>query len=425
MVDRSNAPAFKEVRRVNLKQAISGNLINGIPLHVIDAGIQPVIKLEAVLYSGKWFEPQDAVSFFTTKMLTEGTINKSSLQISEFFDRYGAFVELGSGFDYNTVALYVLTKHFTETIKVFREILSESTFPEDEFQILKNNTLNELKVKNEKIHNIATKRFRETIFGSDFPYGKEITEEHIVHLEPAGKLKDYFSGQFFNSMELVASGQIFDDQIELINEIFGDFELKTLPGPDHTLQTRSPLKEVVVKEKSSQSSIRIGKRLFTKNHPEYLKMLVVNEILGGYFGSRLMKNIREEKGYTYGVYSRLMSFKKEGYFSISLEVKKEDTQHAIDEIYREIQILQQSPVPQDEMETVRNEMVGGFLTEINSPFSLADKFKSVHFQGLDYQYYQDFINVVNSITPEEILELAAKHLDVSDMSEVVVGTKGK
>jgi zinc protease len=421
MVDRSIAPAFKKVRKVDLQKAISGNLVNGIPLHIIDAGSQPVIKLEMVLYSGKWFEPEDGISYFTTKMLTEGTANKTSLQVSEFFDRYGAYVELNSGFDYNTVALYVMIKHFPETIKVFREILTEASFPEEEFQILKNNTLNDLRVKNEKINILATKKFRETIFGNEYPYGKEISEENVVQLGPVDKLKEYYKNHFFNKVEIVASGNIFDDQIELINDQFGSFESKTFTDALHPLPMYKPSKEVLVREKSSQSSIRIGKRLFNKNHPDYLKMLVVNEVLGGYFGSRLMKNIREEKGYTYGVYSRVMSFKKEGYFSVSLDVKKEDTRNAIDEIYKEIKTLQQEPVPEEEMETVRNEMIGGFLSEINSPFALADKFKAVHFQGLDYQFYQNFIDVINTITPEEVMEAAVRYLDVSDMSEVVVG----
>jgi zinc protease len=421
MIDRSRAPVFKEVRNVDIKQAISGNLINNIPLHLIDAGSQPVIKFDVVLYSGKWFEPHDAVSFFTTKMLVEGTKTRTSLQISEYFDKYGAFVELGSGFDYNTISLYVMNEYFPETIKVFREILSESIFPEEEFQILKSNSLNDLRIKSEKINNIASKKFREIIFGGNYPYGREISEDHIHKFGSSEKLRNYYSNQFFNGMELVASGQIFDDQIELINEIFGDFEYKSVPEPIHSLQNPGLSKEVIVKEKSSQSSIRIGKRLFNKNHPDYIKMLVVNEILGGYFGSRLMKNIREDKGYTYGVFSRLVSFKKEGYFSISLEVKKEDTKHAIEEIYKEIKTLQQNLVPNDEIEMVRNEMIGGFLTEINSPFALADKFKNVHFQGLDYSFYQNYIHVVNSIKPEEIMELAARHLDVGSFSEVIVG----
>jgi zinc protease len=421
MVDRSIAPPFKKVRKVELQEAISGTLINGIPMHIIDAGSQPVIKLDIVIYSGKWFEPEDGISYFTTKMLTEGTANKTSLQISEFFDHYGALVELNSGFDYNTVALYVMIKHFPETIKVFGEILTEASFPEEEYQILKNNTLNDLKVKNEKTNILATKKFREIIFGSRFPYGKEISEEHVERLEPVDKLREYFKSIFFNKIEIVASGNIFDDQIELINDQFGSFESKTFADVHHPVPTYKPAKVVIVREKSSQSSIRIGKRLFNKNHPDYLKMLMVNEILGGYFGSRLMKNIREEKGFTYGVYSRVISFKKEGYFSISLDVKKEDTRNAMDEIYKEIKTLQQTPVPEEEMETVRNEMIGGFLSEINSPFALADKFKAVHFQGLNYQFYQDFIDVVNTITPEDVMETAVKYLNISEMSEVVVG----
>ncbi len=422
-VDRTVAPEFKKVRNVNLQQALSGKLVNGIPLHVIDAGSQPIIKLELVFHSGKWFEPSEGVSYFTTKMLSEGTLGKSSLQLSRFFDQYGAFLELSPGFDYNTVAVYVLLKHFPAVTPVLKEVLTTSTFPFNEFQVLKNNTLSDLKVKKEKISVLATRKFRELIFGGNYPYGRELSEDHVNKLESPEILKGYFDNCFSNKMEIIAAGQVSDDEIDLIHTHFSDYPAVQVPKVIHNVPLYEPKKETIVKENSSQSSVRIGKRLFTKGHPDFIKMLVVNEILGGYFGSRLMKNIREEKGYTYGIYSRVMSFKEEGYFGVSMEVIREHTCQAIDEVHKEIIKLQQNPVPEDELETVKNEMIGGFLSEVNSPFALADKFKAVHFQDLDYAFYQNFVDTINHITPEEIMTTAQQYLKVDEMTEVIVGGK--
>lgn len=421
MVDRSVEPAFRRIKKVDFQKVVSGALDNGIPFHILSAGRQPVIRIEVVCHSGTWFERKNGVSFLTTKMLTEGSTQKNAHQISEFFDRYGAFLELNPGFDYNSVSLYVMTRQLEQTLPVFREILTESAFPEQEFRILKNNTISDLKVKNEKNNIIASRKSRELVFGKGHPYGKELTEDIVAQIEDPGELQEYFQNIFHNQVEIIASGLVLGKDIDLINYYFGNLKNLRLENPTHPLPPYSPQKERIEKERSVQSSVRVVKRLFGKQHPDYLKTLVANEVLGGYFGSRLMKNIREEKGLTYGVYSRLMNFKNEGYFLVSLDVNKEQVGLAIDEIYKEIRKLQNELVPADELETVKNQMIGGFLTEISSPFALAEKFKAVHFHGLDYGFYQEFVDTINTIAPEEIRQMAAAYLDVSDMSETVVG----
>ena len=421
MLDRTIAPGFKKVNKVNLRKAVSTQLGNGVPLHVINAGTQPVVKLEVVLNSGKWFEKKDGQSFFCCKMLSEGTTNHSAEEISERFDRYGSFLELIPGYDYNSIGLYALTKHFPEVLPFFREIILESAFPEQEFSILRNNTISELKVKNQRINVVASRRFRELIFGTDHPYGRELTEEHVNALNGPGELRDFYRKTFLNRPEVICVGNVEDREIDLINKYLGDFTPADFDAPKVERPEYNSRKETIGKPESFQSSIRLGMPFLSKKDPDYLKILVVNEVLGGYFGSRLMKNIREEKGYTYGIYSRLMNFKNEGYFLISADVKKEFTNQTIEEIYKEINILRTDLVPEDELQTVKNQMIGGFLSEIASPFMLADKFKAVRFHGMDYRFYDEFISAVNDITSEEIRRLSQKHLDPESISEVVVG----
>lgn len=421
MVDRSVAPEFRSIEKVDLQKAVSGELDNGLPLHIVNAGTQPVIRIELICHSGIWFESKDGVSFLTTKMLTEGSRQKNAHQISEYFDRYGAFLELNPGFDFNTISLYVMTKQLEKTLPVFREILTESIFPEHEFRILKNNAISDLKIKNAKNNVVASRKFRELIFGKDHPYGKELTEEAVSKIDSTADLQEYFREVFHNQAEIIASGLVNDDHIEMINYYFGNLKRGQARGNDPVLPSYSRKKETIEKDDSVQSSIRVGKRLFGKEHPDYLKTLVANEVLGGYFGSRLMKNLREEKGLTYGVYSRLMNFKNEGYFFVSLDVNKEHAYAAVDEIYKEIRELQIKPVPADELEIVKNQMIGGFLNEVSSPFALAEKFKAIHFHSLDYGFYQDFVSAVNTITPEEIMEMTARHFNIEEMSEAIVG----
>ncbi|MGK7393002.1 MAG: M16 family metallopeptidase [Candidatus Cyclobacteriaceae bacterium M3_2C_046] len=420
MLDRTKAPSFGKISKIEIPPAISHQLDNGTPIHSISAGSQAVVKLELIFSCGKWYETSDGLSFLTTKMLSEGTTSMSSLQISRSFDQYGAFLELNPGFDYVSVNVYTLNKYLDQLLPVLYDLVFQSVFPLNELNILKNNTIQDIKVKNEKNNVIAVKKFREAVFSDKYPYGKDLTEQGINQAGPS-QLKNFYRQVFHNKMEMVVSGLVDQDMIKQINAIFGKVPRHDYPEPIHQTKVDFQRQIVVEKPKSSQSSVRIGKRLFNKNHPDYLKMLMVNEILGGYFGSRLMKNIREEKGYTYGIFSRIMNFKRAGYFVIGTDVNKEYTGNTIEQVNLEIKRLQDDLVGPNELETVRNQLIGSFLTEITSPFALADKFKAVYFHDLDYSFYQDFIKTVNTISAQEIRDMAQKYLDLNTMTEIVVG----
>jgi zinc protease len=418
MLDRTVAPPFKKIDKIDIKKAQTTQLSNGLPVHQILAGKQPVTKVEIVLQSGKWFEGQEGVAFFTGKMISEGTIDKSASEISNFIDQYGAYLEINPGYDYITLAIYSLEKHMPHLVPLLHELLFSASFPQVELDIMKNMVRQEIKLKQEKTSIVALKKFRETIF-KNHPYGKDLGIEQINAIDNT-LLIDYYEQFFKNSPEFIISGNFTEDTISLIEQYFSREKIQNIGFPAYSLDYK-PLSLLIEKPKSSQSSLKVGKLLFNKTHPEYLKMLIVNEILGGYFGSRLMKNIREQKGYTYGIYSRMINFRASGYFVIGADVKKEFTVLALEEIYKEIEKLQTEPVSDEELGIVKNQMLGSFLNEINSPFALAEKFKTVHYHNLDYSFYQSFVQQINTITSEEIMYTAKKHLQRESLSEVVVG----
>jgi predicted Zn-dependent peptidase len=180
-------------------------------------------------------------------------------------------------------------------------------------------------------------------------------------------------------------------------------------------------KETVEKEDSLQSSIRIGKRLFTRKHPDYFKMLVLNEVFGGYFGSRLMKNIREEKGYTYGISSNLVTLRHDGFLVMGTDVKKEFTGPTIDEVYKEMEVLRKEPVGEEELQTVKNYMIGSFAGSLNSPFAIADNFKTIYFEGMSYDFFEHYIENILDTSAQDLMQLANTYLQPDTMLEVVVG----
>jgi zinc protease len=221
------------------------------------------------------------------------------------------------------------------------------------------------------------------------------------------------------------AGQASKNEILLINRELGQLPLRTdqLAAFTGDLPVEDSVPVLAEKPDSIQSSIRVGRRLFTRSHPDFFKMLVTNEILGGYFGSRLMKNIREEKGFTYGISSNMPSFRREGYFLIGTDVNKENTQQTLDEIRKEIRLLQTEPVSPDELETVKNFMAGEFVGSLNTPFEIADRYKVILLDELPADFLTTYIQRMRAVTSADIMETAVKYLSPNDLREVIVGGK--
>jgi predicted Zn-dependent peptidase len=362
---------------------------------------------------------------FTVRMLNEGTRHRTAAQLSETFDQYGAFTEFSPGNDRSSLTVYCLARHLPALLPVVREILRESVFPENELETLKSIARQTLTVNLEKTAYVATHRFRERLFGPGHPYGRSQQEETIAAMNPE-TVRDFYEQYLQHQpFTLFLSGLVSEAEVKLLNETFGQEPVATASpnGQTHPVRAAGHAPELVERPDSVQSSIRVGKRLFTRRHPDYFRFLVLNETLGGYFGSRLMKNIREDKGFTYGIHSSLTSLAHEGYFAIGTDVKKENTAQTLDEIRKEIVRLQTEPVPADELETVRNYMIGSFVGSLNTPFEVADRQKTIYFDHLPADFYETYVEHLRAVTPDDVRETARRYLDVDSLQEVVVGGK--
>jgi zinc protease len=436
MLDRTISPDFQTIKAINFPPVKAISLSNGIPLYVINVGEQPVIKIEFSFEAGNWQETQNGVSLFTSKMITEGTSKNSSAQISEYFDKFGSFTESGQGLDRANFIVYGLKKHLPSLLPMVQELLQDSVFPEKELDSLQSIQLNSLQINSEKTSFIANKTFRKTIFGDAHPYGNSLDETAIEGINQDVLLnfyRNYWQGKPF---KIFLSGNISDVEIDLMEQYFGGLKLTQAADlvvsghwdaqSDHgRLRSIPTVNEniVIEKEGAIQSSIRMGKHLMTRKHPDYFPMLLLNEILGGYFGSRLMKNIREEKGLTYGISSNLALFAQAGYFVIGTDVKREFTQQTIDEIHKEIKILQTELVTENELETVKNYMVGSFAGSLNTPFDIADRYKVIFSENLPLDFYKNYIPNIQQISAIQLLETANKYLAQDTLTEIVVGGK--
>ncbi|MBC7451088.1 MAG: insulinase family protein [Cytophagales bacterium] len=422
LLDRTIAPDINAIDRFHLPQVETVSFSNGNTLHMFALGKQPVVRVEWIFNAGSTKEEKNGTSFFATKMLSEGTGSYSAAQIQEHLAQFGAFLEVHPGNDRTNITLYSLEKHLKSLIPFIKHLLTESTFPEEELNKIKQMQSQSIQVNLEKTSYLAGIAYRELLFGKVHPYGKQIDQDIIAAIQQQD-LISFFKQQLLNKRcDIIITGGYESDAVDLLERYFGK-DAVSLPSSIHTLPTTQPhSREIIIeKEGSVQSSLRYGRLLFNHTHADYFDAYILNEILGGYFGSRLMQNIREDKGYTYGIHSSIVNLHDAGYFVIGTDVKRENTKNTIEEIEKELQLLITEPVSADELQTVKSYMLGSFVGDIQTPFSVADKFKTIYFNGLGYDYYDRFFNRIKSITAEELQSIAGTYFKPDAMSYVVAG----
>ena len=303
-----------------------------------------------------------------------------------------------------------------------KSLLTESIFPEEQLIKMKQIQNQGIQVNLEKTAYLAGVAFREALFNSNHPYGKQLDLDVIEALNQEDLIA-FFKKELLNKpCDIILTGGFSKESISIIENLFGTVSVE-LPFQKVPLPAvQKPARETVIeKEGSVQSSIRYGRMLFNHTHNDYFDAYILNEILGGYFGSRLMQNIREEKGYTYGIHSSIVVLQEGGYFVIGTDVKRDFTKNTIEEIEKELQILIDIPVSENELETVKSFMLGSFVGDIQTPFSIADKYKTIFFHGLGYDYYDRFFARIQSITAADIQAIAKKYFAPAEMSYVVAG----
>lgn len=424
MINRTIAPEFKQIEEISLIQASPRLLDNGIKLFVVDAGAQELVRLEFIFRNVNWDESRPLQAYATNALLIEGTSRLSSFEISESIDSYGAFIQPEYSFDYSSFTLYTLSKHLDSVLPIIKEILTEAVFPQEELDTLVRNQKQKLLVSLEKNDVVTRRVFNNSLFGNS-TYGYLVEAEDYDKIDRAQLLEYYRKAYQPNNCTIIASGKVDQFTVSKINSHFGsdwdkdsDFTINSFHFP----QTAGGV-FYTEKPDSLQSAIRMGQISVTRTHTDFPGLQFLNTVLGGYFGSRLMANIREEKGYTYGIGSAQVSLLNAGYFLIASEVGADVCSSTMTEIEKEINLLKTELIPVDELELVRNYMLGSFLGSLENAFSHAEKFKSIFLSGLDYDYYTRYIQVIKKISSEDILNLANTYWQFDRFNKVITGKK--
>ncbi len=398
-------------------------LENNIPVYIFDNPEQEFLKIDFVFDAGTKYQQSPLVATITNKMLKEGTKSYSSIKIDKTIDFYGAYLILSTSKDIATVSLYCLNKNLQHLLPVVEEIIKHPTFNKKELEILLHKQKQAFLLDSEKVNVLAARNFSKALFGKNHNYAFNTTLSDFDKITQKQLFDFYYRHYTTNNLKIVIAGNITKKVKSLITEKFSDKwrVSETNKFIIHKPQSTTNKFNLIKKEDTVQASIRIGKIMFNRLHDDYKGMLVLNTIFGGYFGSRLMTNIREDKGYTYGISSSLISLGDTGYFAISSEVGKNVCKKAINEVYNEIKILKTELVNKQELNLVKNYMLGQILRSFDGVFSTSDNFISLIINNLDFDYYNELINKIKTIKNSEINKLANKYLDKDTFIEVVAG----
>jgi len=422
-IDRTVAPKIIDAvdLDLHLKPYSKYILKNGTEVYAIDAGAEEVMMVEVVYYAGDWYEENRLVAAATNFMLKNGTTKKSAFQINEHFEYYGSYLSRACYNETSTITLHTLTKHIDKLLPVVREMLTDSIFPEEELAVYKKIMQQRLSVNLLKCDFVAQRTIDAYVYGEEHPYGR------ISRLEDFDALKREQLVEFYKNYYLdgkfitFIAGKLPQNLEQLLNQNFGDLSNKKPEAVNYSIKPASEKKQRLLNDANGvQGAIRIARHFPNRHHPDFLKIQVLNSLFGGFFGSRLMTNIREDKGYTYGIHSYIQNHIQQTAWLVSTEAGRDVCEAAIKEVYLEMKRLREEVVDEDELLLVRNYMMGSILGDLDGPFHIISRWKNIILNDLDEKYFYNSINTIKTITAEELKQLAEKYLQPEEFYELVV-----
>ena len=423
MTDRKKAPVIVDAVdfQLKLKPYQKFVLDNGVEVYTIDAGAEEVMAIEWVFNAGNCQEDQNLVAATANFLLRNGTAKRSAFEINDHFEYYGSYLNRSCFNETATITLHCLTKHIGELLPVVKELITDSIMPQEELAIYQQNMKQRLKVSLKKSDFVAGRLIDVYLYGEKHPYGKFSSAEDFDALQRDQLLEFYKKYYQQGKLIMFIAGKLPSNLEQLLNQHFGDLpnnpiKIKETP----IIQAAEKKVRVTNDAEGVQGSIRIARPFPNRHHPDFIKAQVLNTLFGGFFGSRLMSNIREDKGYTYGIHSNLQNHIQHSAWMISTEAGKEVCEAAITEVYKEMKDLRDELVEDEELLLVKNYLIGGILGDLDGPFHIIGRWKNIILNGLEEQYFYNSINTIKTISAEELQSLAQKYLQPEDFYELVV-----
>jgi predicted Zn-dependent peptidase len=401
-------------------------LDNGIEVYALHAGEEEVVQLEWVFYAGNSWEEKNMIAGATNFLLKNGTTTRSAFEINDHFEFYGSYINRNCYNETSNITLHSMSKHLHELLPVVRDMITESIFPQEELDIFIQHSKQRLAVNLLKCDFVANREIDVLLYGKNHPYGKYSSAEDLDALTRQSLLAFYDQYYRHGKCVMFVAGKLPDDLFQQLNKEFGQLPLQAAEikqvAPLPLIQTppEPRIHRISNDAHGVQGAIRIARNFPNRHHPDYAGVQILNVLFGGYFGSRLMANIREEKGYTYGIHSYVQNHVEQSAWMISTEAGRDVCEATIKEVYYEMEQLRNELVDEEELLLVRNYLLGSLLGDLDGPFQIIGRWKSYVLAGLDDQYFYKAIDNIKTISAKRLHELANQYLQPNMFHEMVV-----
>jgi zinc protease len=421
-VDRSVRPEAGPAPEIKIGDYETFELKNGLKVIVVENHKLPRVSFSLIIDRDPILE-KDKVGYVSMagQMLRRGTENRTKDQIDEEIDFIGASLSTGA----NSIYASSLTKHQDKLLEIMTDILFRPVFPEEELAKVKKQTLSEIASQKDAPEAIARNVARAVLYSKDHPYGEIQREEHVENINRQD-LQDYYQTYFKPNISYLAIvGDIRPKEAKkIVKKYFSEWEMGEVPEHEYE-QPEAPGQmhvALVDRPASVQTVLDLSYPVYLeKGHPDVIKSNVMNQILGGSSASRLFKNIREEKGYTYGAYSSLVSDELVGNFSAGASVRTEVTDSAIVEFINEFRRIRENKVSDNEITVARNVLIGSFGRSLENPQTVASFAINIQRYGLPEDYYNTYVKKVEEVSAADVQEMAEKYIRSDNLYIIAVG----
>ncbi len=398
---------------------------NGVFLHHLQGEDKGVVRLDILFKGGYSVQKKPLQALFANRMLREGSKGYSGLEISQKLDYYGAWIDMYSSQECNHIILYVLAKHFPSLLPVVEDFVKNPLFPEENLAVVRNNNKAHFLINSRKVDVVAQRHFERALWGDEHLLGSIIKESDYDSLTSADLLEYYNSVYSSSNCTVFLTGSSELAVVDAVADAFGkkswgDAANVSISVPDPETYNG---KLHVSMEDTMQSAVKIGCFALPASHPDIYDLRVLNVLFGGYFGGRLMSNIREDKGYTYDIISEIDAYGARNAFMISSQAATEYVKPLLVEVYREIDRLHNEAISTEEVELVKNYIFGELCREYEGLIAKAEVFVNAWLSGESFESVNRYIDAVRNITAERLQEIAQKYLCRENMFEIVVGAE--
>lgn len=397
---------------------------NGVSAYVLKGYDKGIVRLELLFKGGYSIQDKPLQATFTNRMLREGAGGLSSDEISQKLDYYGAWIESYSSQKCNHLVLYCLSKHFAPLLVLLEAIVKEPAFPEGNLDVVRRGGKAHFEVNSKKVDVVAQRHFEHALWGDEHPLGHIVESVDYDNITREDLLN--YHRRVYNSrnLSIFISGDVDETELSAVRDVFGKENWGEYVGEDYvTVQPPYSMtgRHCVRMEGTVQSAVKLGFMAMDVADPDFHKFRFLTVLLGGYFGSRLMSNIREENGYTYHISAEVDAYGKRNAFMISSETANEYVELCVKEIYKELDKLCNEPITEAEVEHVRNYILGEMCRECEGLTAKSEVFVNAWLSGESFASVNEYLEVVKNISAKELTEVAKKYLKPSGMIEIVVG----